>query len=38
MGQYGDPHFLWQLGDPHPPATPIAHHARAARPRPAMNT
>jgi len=37
-GQYRDPHFLWQLGDPHPPATPIAHRARPARHRPAMDT
>jgi hypothetical protein len=36
--QYGDPHFLWQVGDLHPPATPIAHHARPARYRPAMHT
>jgi hypothetical protein len=38
MGQYRDPRLLWQQGDPHPLATPIAHHARPARHGPAMDT
>jgi hypothetical protein len=35
MGRYGDPRLLWQQGDPHPLATPIARHARPAWHRPA---
>lgn len=38
MRQYGDPYLLWQLGDPHGPATPIARHGRPARHRRAMDT